>query len=455
MADFEIKLAQLTTASSEFDKIQREINNISQQVGSVMRSVRSSIRANLNFSQTKKTLCSNIDNCATDMSQLSKGIRQAVQYYMGHEKNVAEKTFGKTVKVSTKNTESKDKSILEKLKEGFSNAVIGTTKAIKKTAKKVTSGVKKIAKKAWDGIKTGAEKTWGFVKNTAGTIKDGYVTIFNYLKDTYNNKGWFYDVVQYGKSAVSIAANVATAVVAIASIAGSGGLSTPAAVATIIYSVNGISNSIADIVNVATDNHDKVGGVNFLKTGLSGVGGWIGDKLGNEKIGEIIGTGAYYAGSVYTMVANIKNAIAKTKQIDKVKFKDAYESVKKLGSEKVSVSKIMTTDIGKLKVQSALMKKVPEYKDFFNFVDNMKQYKNVLKDAVEIGVSSGSSLHELINIATDQDTKNPLIEYYNEATKENPVKEAYSGVKGAYENVKDTIENISDLYKAIQLKPAY
>lgn len=446
MADFEIKLVQLTMASSEFDKIQREINSISQQVGSVMGSVRSNIRANLNFSQTKKTLCSNIDNCATDMSQLSKAIREAVQYYMGHEKNVAQKSFGKTVKVSSKSTKSQEKSNWDKFKEGLTKAVVGTTKAVKKTVKNIASGTKKIAKNLWDGIKSGAEKTWNRFKDGCGVIKDGFASVCNYIKENYDNHGFFYKVAQYGKAAVSIVGCTAVIAASLASIFGSGGLSTPAAITSIVYSINGIANSVTDVVNVTSGEYDKVGKTNYLKTGLTEGAGWVGKQLGNENIGEAVGTGLYYAGSIYTTVANLGNALDKVKQVKNVKLGDAFSSAKKF-----PVKELLKTDVAELKLQTALMKSSKDYKALFDFADNVKLYNETLGKVVSVGFGVSDASLEVFSVATGKDYSSKVLDFYKNATEDNVVAKTYNtydGYKGTYEKSKDIWDTLKNMYKS-------
>lgn len=448
MADFEIKANQLMNVSSQFSNIQKSIKNISSEANRVLRQTRGSITAKIGAALQRTVVCANINNCANDMGNLSKGLSEAVQYYLAYEKNVLNKTFGKAVKIKKS---SSVKSKWEQFKEDFGKKVKGVSKAVQKKVNDIKSTVKNTAQKLWNGLKSGATKAWDFMKDTAGNIKDSFVSAYNYLKDSYNDHGWVYKAVQYGKAAISIVGSTAAIVGAVASMLGSGGLSTPAAIATIIYSANSIANSVTDISNVANENYDEVGKVNWLKTGLADAGGWVGKQLGNEDLGEAIGTGVYYAGSLYTMVSNLSNAVDRTKQVDSVKFSDAWNSAKKLGGEQINVGKLMTTDVNQLRLQYTLLKKSQDYKALFDYAGNVKTYYTAFKASVDFGFDAGEGIHDVINVATGQDNSNAVVDWYRGATKSNPAVDTYKDVKGAYDDSKDIWDTVSNLYKAQRL----
>lgn len=447
MADFEVRANQLSDVASQLNSIQKSIKSVSSQVNSVLRQTRGSITARIGAALQRTVVCANINNCATDMKNLSQGLSEAVQYYIAYEKNVYNKTFGKTVKVKSKSIKNK----WEQFKDTISDKVKGISKAVKEKVENIKSAVKNTAKKLWEGIKDTASKTWDFVKDTAGKVKDNFVTAYNYLKDSYNEHGWVYKAVQYGKAAVKIVGSTAAIVTAVASIFGSGGLSTPAAIATIIYSGNDIINSIADISNVANGNYDDVGNVNALKNLLADAGGWVGEKLGNEDLGEAIGTGVYYAGSLYTMFSNVSNAVDRTKQVDSVKIGDAWNSAKKLGGEQINVGKLMTTDINQLKLQYSLLKKSQDYKALFDYAGNVKTYYTALKTSVDFAFDAGEGIQDVVNVATNQNNSNSFVDWYKNLNKGNAVSNTYDSVTGAYNDTKDIIDTIGDWYKAYRI----
>lgn len=442
MADFEVRADQLKNAASQFNNIQRSISKVSSEVSSVLKQTRGSITARIGAALQRTVVCANINNCATDMKNLSQGLSEAVQYYIAYEKNVYNKTFGKTVKVKSKSIKNK----WEQFKDTISDKVKGISKAVKEKVENIKSAVKNTAKKLWEGIKDTASKTWDFVKDTAGNIKDGFVNAYNYLKDSYNEHGWVYKAVQYGKAAITIIGSTAAIVTAVASIAGSGGLSTPAAIATIIYSLNSINNSFTDISNVYNDNYDKVGNVNWMKERMADVGGWVGEKLGNEDIGRAIGTGVYHVGSLYTVVANLNNTFQGVKQVDSVKTGDVLNGVKKLGKENFYIS-----DIPQWKYQVAMLKTVDDYKPLFDFAGNAKVYSKAFLDTVDFAFGVGEAGIDVYNVATDGNVSSGAVDVYNNVKDGGPVIKTYKDIKGAYKDVKDTGKSISDSYKAYKI----
>lgn len=434
MADFEINIQKLNEASNQMGQIQSELYRISSEVGSVFNKTRGVISVRIGAALLRSSTCTNINNCAVDMKNMRKAISDAVYYYRAYEKNVYDKTYGKAVKSRAKNTSSsKKKSLKEKLKDAFNSGV----KAIKKGAKKVANKIKKTAKSVWNGIKDGFSKGWNKIKDTAGKIKKGFSDAIDYIKQNYNEHGVFYKIAQYGKAAVSIVGSTAAIAGAVASLIGTGGLSTPAAIATIIYSVNGIANSVTDVVNVANKNYDQVGKTNYLKQGLADAGGWLGGQLGNEQLGEALGTGVYYAGSLYTTFSNLSNSIDKAKQVDSVKLSDAIDSAKKLGAEQISVKELMTTDVNQLRLEMSLLKNSQDYKALFDYADNAKTYISTLGKVVDFTFDTGDAVNEVYNVATGSEGKLGLLEWYSNKTSGNAVSNTYDGISGAVDDTKD------------------
>lgn len=450
MADFEVRANQLSDVASQLNSIQKSIKSVSSQVNSVLRQTRGSITARIGAALQRTVVCANINNCATDMKNLSQGLNEAVQYYLAYEKNVYNKTFGKTVKVKSKSLKNK----WEQFKDTISDKVKGISKAVKEKVENIKSAVKNTAKKLWEGIKDTASKTWDFVKDTAGKVKDNFVTAYNYLKNSYNEHGWVYDVVQYGKAAIKIVGGVATIVTSVASTLATGGLSTPAAVVSVIYGLNEITNGVADIVNVASDNYDKVGEVDLLKTVLGEAGGAVGELLGNEDVGRAIGEGVYNVGKIYVAAANIKVAVDKINGSKTVDFGDAWDSAKDLGGKQVSVKEIMTTDIGDLKKGYDNLKTAGEYKAFFDWNSRAKDYVDVVLDTAGVTFDSGDAAYEFYNDLTGSESSNAAISWYNDQTAPGAVDEvtgAYSDVNKIKESLK-TFKEYYDFRKKYKIK---
>lgn len=439
MADFEINTNKLNVTADNFDKIQRELRSISSHANSVIRSTRWSIVSKMSAALSRGVVCANINNCANDMSNLSRGLRQATQFYLAYEKNVQSKSFGKAVRIGKSKSSStqKEENWWERLKKGvndFGNSV-------RKGADKVISKVKQAGKSLYNGLVNGAKKTWDFIKDTSGKIKDSFVNTYNYLKENYNNHGIVYDIIEYGKAGIKIIGGVASVVAAGASLFFSAGMSTPLALATLAYGVNGITNGIADIVNVKKDNYDKVGNFNLLKDTLSSAGSWVGEKLGNEDVGEAVGKAVYYAGSIYTIVGNIGNAVDKVKQLDPVKLKDAIKSANEFG--KMPITKdFFFTDIGYLKWNIG---KVEAYKPFFDYISNASTYASAGDKILSTIMTSGKGVQEVYNTVTGKDYSNPVLNAYDYATSDNPYSQAKE-VIGVKDDVKDTWENIKNMY---------
>lgn len=86
------------------------------------------------------------------------------------------------------------------------------------------------------------------------------------------------------------------------------GFGTPGAVLVTTYSANTILNSFTDLYNIWSGNQSNVGEVNYLKTGLSKIGGALSEMLcGNQDIGETIGKGVYSVGNFASAVVSARS----------------------------------------------------------------------------------------------------------------------------------------------------
>lgn len=150
-----------------------------------------------------------------------------------------------------------------------------------------------------DGVKQAAvskKKGWferfkDNVSDFGSTVKTSVKQVVSAAKESYENHGAIYDVVEYGKAALKIGKGVvkiAGAVAACTTVAG-----IPLMLCSITSAVNDFANAGTDIVNVAFDQYDEVGKTNCLKDYLKECGGELGTMLGNRNAGEKFGELAY------------------------------------------------------------------------------------------------------------------------------------------------------------------
>lgn len=129
------------------------------------------------------------------------------------------------------------------------------------------------------------------VSDFGSAVKTSVSNVVSAAKESYQNHGTMYDVVEYGKAALKIGKGVvkiAGAVAACSTVAG-----IPVALCIITSAGNDIASASADIVHVARDEYDEVGKTNYLKDLLKKNGGELGEMLGNKKAGEKFGELAY------------------------------------------------------------------------------------------------------------------------------------------------------------------
>ena len=156
-----------------------------------------------------------------------------------------------------------------------------------KTSKKVKAKSQKKKDGFWDSLKAdvaGASKA---------IVKKGKKTVAK-IKKSYDEKGFVYKALQYGKSAVKVGAGVVKIAGAVALVAGSGGAALPVAACITLSACNDIYNGMMDATYTYTGDYNKVGNTNALKDFLVKKGGETGEILfGDEKLGEKMGSWAY------------------------------------------------------------------------------------------------------------------------------------------------------------------
>lgn len=428
MTDFEVKIDELIGTADSFDKIRNDLQKISSQANGVIRSTRATIISKISAALSRSVICTNINNCAIDMANLSSGLRQAVQLYLAYENNVQTKSFGKVVKIGKNKSTStqKEGSWWDNLKNDFKNLVIKKAEDIKSCTKKVVD----------------------WVVDKGQRIGDGFKNTWNRLKEIYNSHGLLYNFVEYTKAGVKVIGGAAMVTAGIVSLFFTGGMSTPLAVTTVIYGLNKITNGVTDGINVGRDNYDKVGNVNFLKDSLAGLGGYVGEKLGNEKAGEAIGKGLYYAGDLYISLGNLSNAVSKTKQVEKVKGTDAWNGL--IGAANTPITKDMLySDIGYTKwiINQNGGEAVGK------FWKMVSPYVSAGSGAADLTTGALSDLQDIYNTATESDYSNEFLEKYDSYTRDNSVSQA-KGVIKALGKAKDMYDTYKNLYGTFKLKGA-
>ena len=95
-------------------------------------------------------------------------------------------------------------------------------------------------------------------------VKKGKKTVAK-IKKSYDEKGFVYKALQYGKSAVKVGAGVVKIAGAVALVAGSGGAALPVAACITLSACNDIYNGMMDATYTYTGDYNKVGNTNALK----------------------------------------------------------------------------------------------------------------------------------------------------------------------------------------------
>lgn len=249
----------------------------------------------------------------------------------------------------------------------------------------------------WDvghAVKTGCEK-----------IKSKVVQTVDYLVDSYYSYGWVYNAVQYGKAALKAAKGVGKIISGVGSIFGTGGLSTPVAILTIISGANDVYNSIMDATYVATDQYDLVGKTDGLKDLLAENGEWIGENLlGNAELGKNIGLVTYYGIDVVTSLASIEDSWGKYKEAGKI-------NISELKGESSGFFKEDITDvigsIGKEAQKANFAKLASNYPQYTNLIKKGHYAYNILDKTYNIGDKISEGFADALDV---DDYKTPLMD---------------------------------------------
>ena len=200
---------------------------------------------------------------------------------------------------------------------------------------------------------------------------------FDYIADSYKNKGWVYKAIQVGKCVFKGAMAVGSVVGSIGVAVATGGLASPLAVAKIVSGVNNVINSCADTCFAIKGDYEKIGTVNVLKSGLETTGGFIGGLFGNEDLGKKIGNLAYGGMNVCLAIDGLSVAIDKVKKLPEINWKGVISDVK---------------NISKIKIDGGQIKSI-----IVNPVDAVKKIKEIGKPYHEItnAVKKGKGLYDV------------------------------------------------------------
>jgi len=135
----------------------------------------------------------------------------------------------------------------------------------------------------------------------------------SYWVNNYKKKGWTYKLLQTGKAALKIAKSAVGCAATWAT--APTGVGVPLAVLSTIYTVNDVTSGVSDIVNIWQGDFDEVGQVNMLQDAIVGITGEVGEMLGSQEAGEIVGEMIYDAGKIvkdYTDIKGIAGVVTKT-----------------------------------------------------------------------------------------------------------------------------------------------
>ncbi len=156
---------------------------------------------------------------------------------------------------------------------------------------KKSKKVKAKSKKKKDGFLDSLKADMAGVSKAI--VKKGKKTVAK-IKKSYDEKGFVYKALQYGKSAVKVGAGVVKIAGAVALVAGSGGAALPVAACITLSACNDIYNGMMDATYTYTGDYNKIGNTNALKDFLVKQGRETGEILfGDEKLGEKMGSWAY------------------------------------------------------------------------------------------------------------------------------------------------------------------
>ncbi len=158
-------------------------------------------------------------------------------------------------------------------------------------AEKTSQKVKAKSKKKRDSFLNSLKADMAGVSKAV--VKKGKKAVAK-IKKSYDEKGFVYKALQYGKAAVKIGAGVVKIAGAVALVAGSGGAALPVAACLTLSACNDVYNGMMDATYTYTGDYNKIGNTNVLKEFLVKKGEQTGEALfGDKKLGAKMGTWVY------------------------------------------------------------------------------------------------------------------------------------------------------------------
>lgn len=240
------------------------------------------------------------------------------------------------------------------------------------------------------------------VRTTLRGVKSVFKTIITTAVESYYSQGFVFQAVQVGKAAYKCAKGVTKIALGVSSIFASGGLSAPVAVLTVISGFNDLWNGGADLYYIHTGEYDKIGETNLLKDALADSGKQLGTYFGNSELGEQFGEITYYGVEIITSLATLEQSFDKIKQLrpsDVGKLRGEISNIPKM-----SVMKIMTTDVEALKYEGKLASYA--FPEISNALVNMGAIFEVSKDTYKVA----TKVDDALCVFHDEDYENPVIE---------------------------------------------
>ena len=246
------------------------------------------------------------------------------------------------------------------------------------------------------------------VKKTVKKVKNVVSKTIKSAFDSYYSHGKVYKIVQYGKAVLKAAKGVGKIVAGVGSLIGSGGLSTPVSLLSILSGANDVYNALMDGAYTYTGQYEKVGKTNALKDKLVEGGRTIGDLIGNQRIGETFGAVTYYGIDLVTSLASLEVGIAKVKQLTPTNYRLMGTEIKEIS--KIKVDGIFTTDFEVLRYNAKLAGYM--FSETTNFLSNAGTFYGLAENAIKVG----KNIDKIITVNMSGSWQNPVLEVIEKIT---------------------------------------
>lgn len=252
--------------------------------------------------------------------------------------------------------------------------------------------------------------------NVGCAIKKGAQQVKKWIYDaakatieSYLEKGWAYQVVQYGKAVIKAATGVSKIAIGVGALVSSAGMSGPVAILMVIKGANEIYNSVFDAAYTYVGDYKKIGTTNGLKDCLTSAGGAIGNYLGSEKLGEIVGGLTYFGVDLVTSYEQLHYSLDKIKQLNPTNLGNLGKELREIRN--LNLPNLFTMDVENIRYQLKLAGYT--YKEAKNIVQNTAELYHV----AERSVAFGKSINNMFGVFMPGKPKNAAIEFFDSADK--------------------------------------